>query len=128
MTNYPTLTKDKNNCSILKSSLVALQSDKANALFGHAPNSKEVTEVIDKIKEYNTLYSGLSCEQYLSNKERGQYNTDSDKEQAAALEMQKKAFEIVNKGNKPDNTKNVVIYGVVGLIAIAFTIVLIKKM
>jgi hypothetical protein len=122
---YPILENSVNSCSKLKSALVVLAEEKANETTLHGLDSFEVKVVIDKISEYNSLYSSLACDDFFIEKQKKADTEAAKKVSDEAFEKQKEVFKIAS-GDDLD-TKEIITYSAVGLAAIVFMFVLFKK-
>lgn len=124
--DFPKLSSNKANCYQLKSALVGLETVKANAMVGDKAYQKAI-EI--KISEYNALYSSLACDQYIIDQEKIQAEAASLRTQKSAAELQAEAFDKAS-GTTPtagSKTGNYILYGFVGLSAIVFLTVMLKK-
>lgn len=124
--DFPKLTPSKANCYQLKSALVGLETVKANAMVSDKAYQKAIET---KISEYNALYASLSCDQYIIDQEKIQAEAASVRTQEKAAELQAEAFDKAS-GTTPtagSKTGTYVLYGFVGLSAIIFLTVMLKK-
>jgi hypothetical protein len=125
--DFPKITAMQSNCYQIKSALVGLEAVKANAL---NKNDASILNAIEtKISEYNAIYASLACDQYILNQEKSQLEAATLREQQAAAALQADAFDKAS-GNTPttgSKTGTYVLYGFVGLSAIVFLTVILKK-
>jgi len=125
--DFPKVTSAQSNCYQIKSALVGLEAVKANAL-----NKNDVSylnAIETKISEYNAIYAALACDQYILNQEKAQLEAATLREQKTAADLQAEAFDKAS-GNTPttgSKTGTYVLYGFVGLSAIVFLTVILKK-
>lgn len=123
---FPELQNDKNNCYQIKSALVSLEAVKANTILGDSSYQKAVEE---KMAEYNALYASMSCDKFIIDEEKRKAEELAKRQLEAAQKAQGEAFDKAS-GNKPtegSKTSNYILYGFVGLAALVFVIVLVKK-
>ena len=124
---FPELEAEKNNCYQLKSALVSLEAVKANTILS---DSSYQTAVEEKMAEYNALYASMACDKYIIDEEKRKAEEMSKRAQELAQKLQADAFDKAS-GNKPtegSKTSNYILYGFVGVAALVFVIVLVKKM
>jgi len=124
--DYPELETDKNNCYQIKSALVSLETAKANSILGDASYK---TALEEKISEYNSLFASMSCDKFIIDEEKRKAEELAKRQLEAAQKAQGEAFDKAS-GNKPtegSKTSNYILYGFVGLAALVFVIVSVKK-
>jgi len=125
--DFPKINATQSNCYQIKTALVGLEAVKANALNGN--DNSYLTAIQTKITEYNAIYAALACDQYIINQEKAQLEAATLREQQAAADLQAQAFDKAS-GNTPttgSKTGTYVLYGFVGLSAIVFLSVVLKK-
>jgi len=125
--DFPKLPASQPNCGTIKSALVGLQDVKASALAARDDRKNKAVDM--KISEYNALYASLSCDQYFIDQERMKAEEMAKRQEELAAKLQSEAFDkasgtIPTEGSK---TGTYVLYGFVGLSAIIFLTVLLKK-
>jgi len=123
---FPKVAPNKANCYQIKSALVSLETVKANAMPYDIPYQRAIEK---KISEYNALYAALACDQYIIDQEKAQAEAASLRTQKSAAELQAEAFDKAS-GTTPTagaKTGTYVLYGFVGLTAIVFLTVMLKK-
>jgi len=128
--DYPKLEANKNNCSKLKSALLSIGTEKPNAILDDSYMIQAYTE---KEREYNGLYAQMGCDQWLIDEEK-----IKAEELAKRLEDEaQKQFEVAydkttggDSGGDAGSTpkKNYLLYGFVGVAALLFIGIVIKKM
>jgi hypothetical protein len=132
--NYAKITADfpkppmvKSSCGVIKSALVGLESAKQNAIASRDDLYRKAIEI--KISEYNALYATLDCDQYILDQERIKAEEMAKRQELLAAELQEKAFDKAsgNVATEGSKTGTYVLYGFVGLSAIVFLTVLLKK-
>lgn len=124
--DFPRVAANKANCYQIKSALVGLETIKANAMAYDVVYQRAIEK---KISEYNALYAALSCDQYIIDQEKAQAEAASLRTQKSAAELQAEAFDKAS-GTTPtagSKTGTYVLYGFVGLTAIVFLTVMLKK-
>ena len=122
---FPKPANNNSSCYKIKSALVGLETVKANAILSDAAYQKAI-EI--KISELNSIYSRLSCDQYIINQEKRKLEEASIREQKRSSALQADAFDkatgtIPTEGSKK---KTYILYGFSGLSAIVFIIALLK--
>jgi len=125
--DFPKVVANKANCFQIKSALVGLEAVRANALVNRDAVYQKAVET--KISEYNAIYAALSCDQYIIDQEKAQLEAASIREQKFAADLQADAFDKAS-GTTPttgSKTKTYVLYGFVGLTAIVFLTVILKR-
>lgn len=125
--DFPKVTATKANCYQIKSALVGLEAVRANALVNRDSVYQKAVET--KISEYNAIYASLSCDQYIIDQEKIQLEEASLRKQKVAADLQAEAFDKAS-GTTPttgSKTKTYVLYGFVGLTAIVFLTVILKR-
>lgn len=125
--DFPKVTAAQSNCYQIKSALVGLEAVKANAL--NKNDASFLNAIETKISEYNAIYASLACDQYILNQEKAQLEAATLREQKTAADLQAEAFDKAS-GNTPttgSKTGTYVLYGFVGLSAIVFLTVILKK-
>ena len=132
--NYAKITADfpkpamvQSSCGVIKSALVGLESAKQNAIASRDDGYKKAIEI--KISEYNAIYASLNCDQYILDQERIKAEEMAKRQELLAAELQEKAFDKAsgNVATQGSKTGTYVLYGFVGLSAIVFLTVLLKK-
>ena len=118
---------NQSSCGIIKSALVGLESAKQNAIANRDDLYKKAIDM--KISEYNAIYSSLNCDQYILDQERIKAEEMAKRQEELAAKLQAEAFDkasgtVPTQGSK---TGTYVLYGFVGLSAIVFLTVLLKK-
>lgn len=124
--DFPKVAPVQTNCYQIRSALVGLEAVKANAMNSDPVYQKAVET---KISEYNALYASLACDQYMLNQEKSQLEAASIREQQLAADLQAEAYDKAT-GTTPtagSKTGTYVLYGFVGLSAIVFLTVILKK-
>lgn len=124
--DFPKIAANKANCYQIKSALVGLETVKANAMTYDVVYQRAIEK---KISEYNALYASLACDQYIIDQEKIQAEAASLRTQKSAAELQAEAFDKAT-GTTPtagSKTGNYILYGFVGLSAIVFLTVMLKK-
>jgi hypothetical protein len=124
--DFPKIAANKANCYQIKSALVGLETVKANAMTYDVVYQRAIEK---KISEYNALYASLACDQYIIDQEKIQAEAASLRTQKSAAELQAEAFDKAS-GTTPtagSKTGTYVLYGFVGLSAIVFLTVMLKK-
>ncbi len=125
--DFPKPTMNQSNCGVIKSALVGLQDAKAAAISMKDDLARKAIDM--KISEYNSIYASLNCDQYILDQERIKAEEMAKRQELLAAELQEKAFDKAS-GNVPtegSKTGTYVLYGFVGLSAIIFMTVLLKK-
>ena len=125
--DFPKPPNTQASCGIIKSGLVGLQDAKASAINTKDDYKRRAIDI--KISEYNALYSSLNCDQYILDQERIKAEEMAKRQELLAAELADKAFDkasgtVPTQGSK---TGTYVLYGFVGLSAIVFLTVLLKK-
>jgi hypothetical protein len=132
--NYAKITADfpkppmvQSSCGVIKSALVGLESAKQNAIASRDDLYKKAIEI--KISEYNALYASLNCDQYILDQERIKAEEMAKRQEILSAELQEKAFDKASGSTPTEGSKTgtYVLYGFVGLSAIIFLTVLLKK-
>lgn len=132
--NYAKITADfpkppmvKTSCGVIKSALVGLESAKQNAIASRDDLYRKAIEI--KISEYNAIYASLDCDQYILDQERIKAEEMAKRQQLLASDLQEKAFDKASGSTPTEGSKTgtYVLYGFVGLSAIVFLTVLLKK-
>ena len=125
--DFPKLQSVQTNCGIIKSALVGLQDAKSAAISTKDDRRRRAIDM--KISEYNSLYASLNCDQYLIDQERIKAEEAAKREQLLAAQLQADAFDKAsgNVATAGSKTGTYVLYGFVGLSAIVFLTVLLKK-
>ena len=124
--DFPRISANKANCYQIKSALVGLETVKANAMAYDVVYQRAIEK---KISEYNALYASLACDQYIIDQEKAQAEAASLRAQEAAAELQSEAFDKAS-GTTPtagSKTGTYILYGFVGLTAVVFLTVILKK-
>jgi len=123
---YPILEKNTKNCNIIKEALVALSAEKDNETTLHGLDSAQVKAVISKISEYNSLNASLTCDDFLIDEQKREDAAAAKKKEDDAAKKFKAAYKDVT--NTGGDTKKYITYGAVGLAAVVFLVVLVKKL
>jgi hypothetical protein len=125
--DFPKIVANQANCYQIKSALVGLEATKANALNTQDTSYQKAIEA--KITEYNAIYASLSCDQYIIDQEKAQLEAATLREQQAAADLQAQAFDKASGTTSTTGSKTgtYVLYGFVGLSAIIFLTVILKK-
>jgi hypothetical protein len=124
--DFPKIAANQSNCYKIKSALVGLETVKANAMLSDAVYQKAIEM---KISEYNALFASLSCDEYIINQEKIQAEEASLRTQQNAARLQAEAFDKAS-GTTPtqgSKTGTYILYGFVGVSAIIFISVMLKK-
>lgn len=125
--DFPKPAMVQSGCGVIKSALVGLQDAKAAAI---ATKDDMARKAIDmKISEYNSIYASLNCDQYILDQERIKAEEMAKRQQVFASDLQEKAFDKASGTTATEGSKTgtYVLYGFVGLSAIVFLTVLLKK-
>jgi hypothetical protein len=125
--DFPKPAMVQSSCGVIKSALVGLESAKQNAIASKDDLYKKAIEI--KISEYNAIYASLNCDQYILDQERIKAEEMAKRQQVFSSDLQEKAFDKAS-GSTPtegSQTGTYVLYGFVGLSAIIFLTVLLKK-
>lgn len=129
---YPVLSEtDKDNCYKLKSALVLIDKDRANSI--DDVDMKEALEA--KISEYNGLYSKLTCDKYIIDKEKEAADNATKEKEKNAQQSQQQAFDrVVNPTvptappKEPTSVGTYVVYGFAGLAGVLFLYAITSKL
>jgi len=115
------------SCGNIKTALVGLESARQNAIASRDDLYKKAIDM--KISEYNSIYASLNCDQYIIDQERMKAEEMAKRQELLAAELQEKAFDKAsgNVATEGSKTGTYVLYGFVGLSAIVFLTVLLKK-
>ena len=125
---YPPIDiTQKNNCYFLKEALTAFEAEKGNAESAHGLNSGEYLAVLDKISEYNAANSQMSCGKYIIDQNEAELQKQTDIINEKSNKQQIQNYKLTTTGSA-DNTTKYITYGAVGLAAVVFLVVLVKKM
>lgn len=126
---YPPLdiTK-KNNCYFLKEALVKFEAEKSNLATLYGISSSEYAALIDKISQYNAYDSQMICGQYIIDQNKAELKKQTDILSKKAEQSALRSFQITTGDGKEDKTKKYITYGAVGLAAVVFLVVLVKKL
>lgn len=91
--DFPALNpNDRRNCYVIQGFLDGLESEKANAANIYAVTNdrekynRELQVIADKLNDFNSLYSSMSCAQYFSEQDR----LISEEQRKKALEQSQK--------------------------------------
>lgn len=125
--DFPKPAMLQSSCGVIKAALVGLQDAKAAAI---ATKDDLARKAIDmKISEYNSVYASLNCDQYILDQERIKAEEMAKRQQVFASDLQEKAFDKASGSTPTEGSKTgtYVLYGFVGLSAIVFLTVLLKK-
>lgn len=125
--DFPKPAMVKSSCGVIKSALVGLESAKQNAIASRDDLFRKAIEI--KISEYNALYATLDCDQYILDQERIKAEEMAKRQQLLASDLQEKAFDKASGNVETEGSKTgtYVLYGFVGLSAVIFLTVLLKK-
>ncbi len=125
--DFPKPAMVQSSCGVIKSALVGLESAKQNAIASKDDGYKKAIEI--KISEYNAIYASLNCDQYIIDQERIKAEEMAKRQQILASDLQEKAFDKASGSTPTEGSKTgtYVLYGFVGLSAIIFLTVLLKK-
>lgn len=124
--DFPKLLKNVSSCYSIKTALVGLEAVRANAMLSDAVYQKAVET---KISEYNALYASLACDEYILNQDKAKIEAALVKTEQRGMGYQEEAFDETT-GTTPtagSKTGTYVLYGFVGLSAIIFLTVMLKK-
>ena len=82
-----------------------------------------------KIAEYNSMYASLNCDQYILDQERIKAEEMAKRQEKYAADLQSEAFDKASGTTATEGSKTgtYVLYGFVGLSAIVFLTVFLKK-
>jgi hypothetical protein len=124
---FPKPSMNQSSCGVIKSALVGLESAKQNAIASRDDGYKKAIEI--KISEYNAIYASLNCDQYILDQERIKAEEMAKRQELLAAELQEKAYDKAsgNVATEGSKTGTYVLYGFVGLSAVIFLTVLLKK-
>jgi len=125
--DFPKPAMVKSSCGNIKSALVGLESAKQNAIANRDDLYKKAIDI--KISEYNSIYASLDCDQYILDQERMKAEEMAKRQELLSAELAEKAFDKAS-GTTPtqgSKTGTYVLYGFVGLSAVIFLTVLLKK-
>jgi hypothetical protein len=126
--NFPKPAMNQaSSCGTIKTALVGLESAKQNAIASGDTLYKKAIDM--KISEYNAIYSSLDCDQYILNQERIKTEEAIKRQEQYSAGLASEAFDKAS-GTTPtagSKTGTYVLYGFVGLSAIIFLTVLLKK-
>jgi hypothetical protein len=125
--DFPKPAMNQTSCGVIKSALVGLESAKQNAIASRDDLYRKAIEI--KISEYNALYATLDCDQYILDQERVKAEEMAQRQQILASDLQEKAFDKASGTTPTEGSKTgtYVLYGFVGLSAVIFLTVLLKK-
>lgn len=126
--DYPKLEANKNNCTKLKSALLAIEAEKANAILD---DTYMIEAYTDKEREYNGLNTQMGCEQWIIDEGKRKAEEMANRQEEGALKLQGSAYDDVtggDAGSTPDVKNNYLLYGFVGVAALLFIGIVIKKM
>jgi hypothetical protein len=125
--DFPKPAMNQTSCGVIKSALVGLESAKQNAIASKDDLYRKAIEI--KISEYNALYASLNCDQYILDQERVKAEDMAKRQELLAFELQGIAFDKASGTTPTEGSKTgtYVLYGFVGLSAIIFLTVLLKK-
>jgi hypothetical protein len=125
--DFPKPAMNQSSCGVIKSALVGLESAKQNAIASRDDLYRKAIEI--KISEYNALYASLNCDQYILDQERIKAEEMAKRQEILSAELQEKAFDKASGTTPTEGSKTgtYVLYGFVGLSAIIFLTVLLKK-
>lgn len=125
--DFPKPVADVSSCGMIKSALVGLQDAKSAAISSN--DTMRRTAIDMKISEYNSIYSSLNCDQWFIDEERRKSEEMAKRQEQLAAQLQAEAFDKAsgNVATQGSKTGTYVLYGFVGLSAIIFLTVLLKK-
>lgn len=125
--DFPRPEKVQTNCGVIKSALVGLQDVKSSAVATKDDRKRKAVDI--KIAEYNSLYASMDCDQWLLDQERKKAEEMAKREAAQAASLLEGAYDKAsgNVATAGSKTGTYVLYGFVGLSAIVFLTVLLKK-
>jgi hypothetical protein len=125
---YPKPSKNQaESCGDIKTALVGLESAKQTAIASGDTLYKKAIDM--KISEYNSIYASLDCDQYILDQERIKTEEAIKRQGLFSSELAADAFKDAtdDPDAKGSQTGTYVLYGFVGLSAIVFLTVLLKK-
>ena len=133
--NYAKISKDfpkpamnqASSCGNIKTALVGLESARQTAIASGDTLYKKAIDM--KISEYNSIKSALNCDQYIIDQERIKTEEAIKRQELLSSQLASEAFDKAS-GTTPtagSKTGTYVLYGFVGLSAIVFLTVLLKK-
>jgi hypothetical protein len=125
--DFPKPANSQSSCGKIKSLLVGLQDAKSAAISTKDDFRRRAIDI--KISEFNSIYGSLDCDQYILDQERIKAEEMVRREQELAAKLAGEAFDDVtgDPNAKGSKTGTYVLYGFVGLSAIVFLTVLLKK-
>ena len=125
---YPKPSRNQaESCGDIKTALVGLESAKQTTIASGDTLYKKAIDM--KISEYNSIYASLDCDQYILDQERIKTEEALKRQGLFSSELAAEAFDKAS-GTTPtagSKTGTYVLYGFVGLSAIVFLTVLLKK-
>lgn len=124
---FPKPANTQSSCGVLKSGLVGLQDAKAAAISTKDDYARRAIDM--KIAEYNSMYASLNCDQYILDQERIKAEEMAKRQERYAADLQAEAFDKASGTTPTEGSKTgtYVLYGFVGLSAIVFLTVFLKK-
>lgn len=125
--DFPKPEKVQTNCGVIKSALVGLQDVKSSAMATKDERKRKAVDI--KIAEYNSIYASMNCDQWLIDQEKLKAEEMARREAAQAASLLEGAYDKAsgNVATAGSKTGTYVLYGFVGLSAIVFLTVLLKK-
>jgi hypothetical protein len=125
--DFPKPAMNQTSCGVIKSALVGLESAKQNAIASKDDLYRKAIDI--KISEYNSLYASLNCDQYILDQERIKAEEMVKRQELLSAELLDAGFDKASGTTPTDGSKTgtYVLYGFVGLSAIIFLTVLLKK-
>jgi hypothetical protein len=125
---YPKPSRNQaESCGDIKTALVGLESAKQTAIASGDTLYKKAIDI--KISEYNSIYASLDCDQYILDQERIKTEEAIKRQGLFSSQLAAEAFKDAtdDPAAKGAKTGSYVLYGFVGLSAIIFLTVLLKK-
>ena len=125
--DFPRPSNSQASCGVIKTALVGLESAKASAIATKDVYKRRAIDI--KISEYNSIYASLNCDQYIIDQERLKAEEMAKRQELLAADLQSQAFDKAS-GTTPtagSKTGTYVLYGFVGLSAVIFLTVMLKK-
>jgi len=125
--DFPRPANNQSSCGVIKSALVGLESAKQNAIASRDDYYRKAIEI--KISEYNAIYASLDCDQYILDQERIKAEEMVKRQEILSAGLLEEGYDKAS-GTTPtagSKTGTYVLYGFVGLSAVIFLTVLLKK-
>jgi len=115
------------SCGNIKTALVGLESARQTAIASGDTLYKKAIDM--KISEYNSINSSLNCDQYILDQERIKTEEAIKRQEILSSQLASEAFDKASGTTPTEGSKTgtYVLYGFVGLSAIIFLTVLLKK-